>query len=367
LTSYALLRRDGDLLQGLDLDYVILDEAQHIKNPKSQSAQLVRALAARHRLCLTGTPMENHLGELWAQLDFLLPGFLGDPQDFARRYRSPIEKEGDAEKLERLNRRIAPFMLRRTKDRVAAELPAKSELVRTVPIEGRQAALYESIRLTMEKRVRDAIAKKGLARSHITILDALLKLRQVCCDPRLLPAGTKGAEGAGSAKLAMLMDLLPEMLDEGRRVLLFSQFTTMLGLIEVELRRLGIRYTKLTGQTRKREEAIEAFRGGDVELFLISLKAGGVGLNLPEADTVIHYDPWWNPAVESQATDRAHRIGQDKPVFVYKLITEGTVEEKILALQERKRKLADGVYGRGQSGDELPIDAQAIEHLLAGD
>ncbi|MDZ7750215.1 MAG: DEAD/DEAH box helicase [Gammaproteobacteria bacterium] len=367
LTTYPLLPRDREVLLEWHWHYLILDEAQQIKNPKSQAAQLVRAMKADHRLCLTGTPMENHLGELWAQFDFLLPGFLGDQQGFAHRYRTPIEKQGDGDKLERLTRRIAPFMLRRTKGLVAGELPAKTELLRTVPLEGRQAALYESIRLTMEKRVRDAIANKGLARSHITILDALLKLRQVCCDPRLLPAGGKGTKDAGSAKLEMLMELLPEMLDEGRRILLFSQFTTMLGLIEKELQGRDIPYAKLTGQTRKREEAIETFRSGAVNLFLISLKAGGVGLNLTEADTVVHYDPWWNPAVETQATDRAHRIGQHKPVFVYKLITEATVEERILALQDKKRKLADNIYGRGKKARELPIDAETIESLLAGD
>jgi SNF2 family DNA or RNA helicase len=367
LTTYPLLPRDYEVLLAQPWHYLILDEAQQIKNPKSQAAQLVREMQAGHRLCLTGTPMENHLGELWAQFDFLLPGFLGDQNHFVRNYRTPIERFGDDDKLRRLTRRTAPFMLRRTKELVASELPQKSELLRTVPIEGKQAALYESIRLTMEKKVREAIAKKGLARSHITILDALLKLRQVCCDPRLLPAGTAGGKGAHSAKLAMLMELLPEMLDEGRRILLFSQFTTMLGLIETELKALDIPYSKLTGQTRKRDEAIDTFRRGEVNLFLISLKAGGVGLNLTEADTVIHYDPWWNPAVEAQATDRAHRIGQDKPVFVYKLITEGTVEEKILALQAKKQQLADSVYGKGKKEGELQIDADTLSALLAAD
>lgn len=370
LTTYPLLPRDQDVLLAQPCHYLILDEAQQIKNPRSQAARLVRTIKAKHRLCLTGTPMENHLGELWAQFDFLLPGFLGDQQHFIRHYRTPIEKHGDHDRLRRLTQRTAPFMLRRTKEIVASELPPKSELLRTVPIEGRQAALYESIRLTMEKKVRDAIAKKGLARSHITILDALLKLRQVCCDPRLLPAVTdarKGDKGVHSAKLAMLMELLLELLDEGRRILLFSQFTSMLGLIEQELEGENIAYVKLTGQTRKREEAIDTFRRGEVNLFLISLKAGGVGLNLTEADTVIHYDPWWNPAVESQATDRAHRIGQDKPVFVYKLITEGTVEEKILALQARKQQLTDSVYGTGNEEGELLIDADTINSLLAAD
>jgi SNF2 family DNA or RNA helicase len=238
-------------------------------------------------------------------------------------------------------------------------------LQRISALEGRQAALYESIRLSMEKKVRDAITKRGVARSQITILDALLKLRQVCCDPRLVSLKERQSQ-APSAKLSMLLEMVPELLDEGRRILLFSQFTSMLGLIEQALKKVDIPYCKLTGQTRKREQAIDAFRNGEVNFFLISLKAGGVGLNLIEADTVIHYDPWWNPAVEAQATDRAHRIGQDKPVFVYKLLTEGTVEEKILALQEKKRKLADSVYGKGKKGGELLFDAETIEELLAG-
>ncbi|MFP4080687.1 MAG: SNF2-related protein [Ectothiorhodospira sp.] len=370
LTTYPLLPRDREVLLEQSFSHLILDEAQQIKNPKAQAAQVARHLKAEHRLCLTGTPMENHLGELWAQFDFLLPGFLGTQEVFSRSYRTPIEKHGDQERMQRLTRRIAPFMLRRTKDVVASELPEKTELLRSVPIAGRQAALYESIRLAMERKVRDAIARKGLAGSQITILDALLKLRQVCCDPRLLPASVgRGGEGVPSAKLRMLMELLPELLSEGSRVLIFSQFTTMLGLIEKELKTAGIAYSKLTGQTRKREEAIGAFREGRVPVMLVSLKAGGVGLNLTEADTVIHYDPWWNPAVEAQATDRAHRIGQDKPVFVYKLITENTVEEKILAMQAHKQQLADRVYRTGERApDQPPIDADMIEALFsAGD
>ncbi len=366
LTTYPLLPRDGEVLNAIDYHYLILDEAQVIKNHRSRAAQLVRTIRARHRLSLTGTPMENHLGELWAQFDFLLPGFLGAEKQFSRNYRNPIERHGDSEKLQRLSRRTAPFMLRRSKEMVASELPPKSELLRTTPIEGRQATLYESIRLTMEKKVREAISKQGLARSHITILDALLKLRQVCCDPRLLP-GHNESTAAPSAKYEMLMEMLPELIDEGRNILLFSQFTKMLGLIEKGLQERGIAYTKLTGQTRKRDEAIETFRRGDVQLFLISLKAGGVGLNLVEADTVIHYDPWWNPAVEAQATDRAHRIGQDKPVFVYKLLTEGTVEEKILAMQEKKRRLAESVYNKDRKEGELLLDSDTINELFSCD
>jgi len=252
-------------------------------------------------------------------------------------------------------------MLRRTKEEVAGELPPKTEIVRSVPLTGAQRDLYESIRLTLHGKVREAIARKGLKRSHIEVLDALLKLRQICCDPRLLKLDA-ARKVKHSAKLELLMELLPELLDEGRRVLLFSQFTTMLGLIEKELEARRIDYVKLTGRTRDRATPIERFQNGEVPLFLISLKAGGTGLNLTAADTVIHYDPWWNPAVENQATDRAHRIGQDKPVFVYKLLTEGTVEERIQEMQARKRQLADNLFAGADHG-KLP-GAEEIAELF---
>ncbi|HHJ12929.1 MAG TPA: helicase SNF2 [Gammaproteobacteria bacterium] len=362
LTTYPLLPRDHTILEQQPYSILVLDEAQVVKNPKSQAAQVVRRLNAGQRLCLTGTPMENHLGELWTQFDFLMPGFLGDQKTFSRLYRTPVEKHGDAEVQARLARRVAPFMLRRSKDQVEKDLPQKTEIVRSVSLGRAQAGLYESIRLSMEKKVRKAIASKGLARSHIMILDALLKLRQACCDPRLVKLKA-AARVKQSAKLEMLLELLPEMLDEGRRVLLFSQFTSMLGLIEQELKALGVRYSKLTGQTRKRDEAIERFTSGAADVFLISLKAGGVGLNLVAADTVILYDPWWNPAAESQAMDRAHRIGQKKPVFVYKLFTEGTVEEKILALQEKKKALAEGLYRKGK-GDAFQLTQEDLDVLF---
>jgi SNF2 family DNA or RNA helicase len=363
LTTYPLLHRDEETLLKHDYHYLILDEAQTIKNPNSLAAQLVRQIKTNHRLCLTGTPMENHLGELWAQFDFLMPGFLGDNATFKKSYRTPIEVYGDSEQKSRLSRRLAPFMLRRTKQEVANELPPKTEIIRSVPLYAKQAALYESIRLTMEKKVRDAIAEKGLSRSHITILDALLKLRQICCDPRTLPL-KEAQKVKESAKLDLLMEILPEQLEEGRRILIFSQFTRMIALIEDELNARKIAYSKLTGQTRKRDEAIELFKSGEVAVFLISLKAGGVGLNLTEADTVIIYDPWWNPAVESQAADRAHRIGQDKPVFVYKLITENTVEEKIIAMQDRKRALADSIYKDGGKEESLKLSAEDLTALF---
>lgn len=363
LTTYPLLPRDEEFLLAQKYYYLILDEAQIVKNPSAKAARTVRAITAEHRLCLTGTPMENHLGELWTQFDFLMPGFLGDNASFKRSYRTPIEIHGDSEQGQRLSKRIAPFMLRRTKREVVAELPPKSEIICAVPLGEKQAMLYETIRLSMEKRVREAIAERGLARSHITILDALLKLRQTCCDPRTLPLA-EAKKVKESAKLELLLEMLPELLEEGHRILVFSQFTRMIALIEAELDGLHIAYSKLTGQTKNRDEAIERFKSGAANVFLISLKAGGVGLNLTEADTVIVYDPWWNPAVESQAADRAHRIGQDKPVFVYKLITENTVEEKIIAMQDRKRALAAGVYNGGKQDPSAKFTAEDLRMLF---
>jgi SNF2 family DNA or RNA helicase len=236
-------------------------------------------------------------------------------------------------------------MLRRTKDQVTPELPEKTEIVRHVELNRQQRDLYETVRAAMNQRIRKLLADKGAARSQIEILDALLKLRQICCHPALL----NGDETAGSAKLEYLMDMLEQLLEEGRKVILFSQFTSMLALIENALKSAGIRYEILTGQTRDRATPVKRFQNGDSPVFLISLKAGGTGLNLTAADCVIHYDPWWNPAVEQQATDRAWRIGQDKPVFVYRLISEGTVEERIQALQARKSQLADGLYGNADT------------------
>lgn len=363
-TTYPLLPRDAEMLRSREFHYVVLDEAQVIKNPKAKATEIARQLKAAHRLCLTGTPMENHLGELWSLFHFLMPGFLGDEREFRRLYRTPIEKHGDAGRRASLARRVKPFLLRRTKEQVAAELPPKTEIVRTVELESAQRDLYESIRLAMHDKVREEIAKKGLARSQIVILDALLKLRQVCCDPRLLKLDS-AKKVKQSAKLELLLEMLPELIEEGRRVLLFSQFTSMLALVEAELKKLHVPYVLLTGDTRDRATPIDRFQAGEVPLFLISLKAGGTGLNLTAADTVIHYDPWWNPAVERQATDRAHRIGQDKNVFVYKLITQGTVEEKIAALQARKQALADGLYGERGADAGPAFTADDLEALFS--
>lgn len=363
LTTYPLLVRDKEILLKQNFHLLILDEAQFIKNSKNIATQVALQLKAKHRLCLTGTPIENHLGELWSLFHFMMPGLLGDEKKFNRLFRTPIEKFSDQDRRLALNKRVAPFLLRRTKDKVVQELPAKIEIIRQVELEGGQRDLYETIRMTMQKRIRDEIAKLGLARSHIIILDALLKLRQVCCDPRLLKMAVPQHKKEKSAKLDLLMSLLPELLEEGRRILLFSQFTEMLGLIEKELHYRKIPFVKLTGQTKDRATPVRQFQAGQVPLFLISLKAGGTGLNLTAADVVIHYDPWWNPAVENQATDRAHRIGQDKTVFVYKFITKETVEEKILEMQKHKHALMEGLFSENPTG-KLKMTEKDLEGLF---
>jgi len=288
---------------------------------------------------------------------------LADNRSFNRTWRVPIEKEGDVVRLELLHKRIKPFILRRRKEDVVLELPPKTIIVRAVELEGPQRDLYETVRSMMDSKVREEIALKGVQRSQIIILDALLKLRQVCCDPRLLKS-IHARKIEQSAKLELLMDMVPEMVDEGRRILIFSQFTEMLALIEKALAQSKISYVKLTGQTQNREEPVRQFQNGSVPVFLISLKAGGVGLNLTAADTVIHYDPWWNPAAENQATDRAHRLGQDKAVFVYKLTVAGSIEERMLALQAQKSQLASSVLSRDQNV-EFKFGEAEIEALLA--
>lgn len=349
ITSYTLLSLDSEALKDQKFYYLVLDEAQKIKNSRSESAKAAKLIDAQYRLALSGTPMENHLGELHSIFDTVMPDFLGSLQTFKSLYQNPIEKEQNSEAQERLNKRIAPFMLRRTKDKVATELPLKTEIIRSVSFESDQAQLYETIRVSMEKSVRESIKTMGLAKSHISILAALLKLRQVCCDPRLLKI-EEAQKVQESAKLEMLLELVEELREEGRRILIFSQFTSMLEIIEEQMMKSETPYSLLTGSTLKRQEQIDRFNTGETEVFLISLKAGGVGLNLTTADVVIHYDPWWNPAAQDQATDRAYRIGQDKPVFVYKLIVENSVEEKIVQMQEGKKALAEALYEGKEQG-----------------
>lgn len=359
ISTYGLIQRDKSRFIDFEFYYLILDEAQIIKNSRTKTTQIVQQINAAHRLCLSGTPFENHLGEFWSLFNFLMPGLLGNSKNFNTFFKKPIEIEANMERRMMLTKRVQPFILRRTKNEVIQELPPKTEITQRIELIGPQRDLYEAIRMSMEKKVRDAIAKQGIQRSQITILDALLKLRQVCCDPRLLNWPQAKMVQQHSAKLKALLDLVETLQNEGRRILIFSQFTSMLRLMEESFKNYQFSYLKLTGQTQNRQQVIQDFQNGKAPIFLISLKAGGKGLNLTRADTVIHYDPWWNPAVEDQATDRSYRIGQENPVFVYKFITVGTVEEAILTLQERKRSLFKSLF---MEGFKEPI--QMTEHDL---
>lgn len=364
LTTYSLLPRDKAWLSEQAWPLVILDEAQTLKNPAAQMTKALRDIPADGRIAMTGTPLENSLQDIWTLSDWVVPGLLGDRKNFQSVFRTPIEKHGDASAQARLNRRLRPFLLRRTKEEVAAELPPRTEIVERIELPKAQQALYETVRSAMDRRVQDAIAKRGLAASRITVLDALLKLRQVCCDPALVKMEV-ARQVTESAKRTRLREQLTELVAENRRVLVFSQFVEMLRLIEQDLEKAGIGSLSLTGETRDRAGVLEAFSRGDAPVFLLSLKAGGVGLTLTEADTVILYDPWWNPAVERQAMDRAHRIGQTKPVFVHRLVAAGTVEQKILDLQARKQALADALFDPEAKHADGLLDEATLRDLFA--
>jgi len=396
VTSYALIRRDAEKYRALEFDTLVLDEAQHIKNRQTQNAQAVKAVRAKYRLVLTGTPMENSVLDLWSIFDFLMPGYLGAAQDFRERYEIPITRDKDSDAASRLSRRLRPFILRRLKRDVAADLPAKLEQVSFCEMSPDQRAVYQQVIEASRKEVLNAVGAQGLAKSRMVVLSALLRLRQVCCDLRLLKLEPRGggAEGTGmesgsdgvlsdsaptsqhsntpslqspvpaSGKLDLFGELLEEVIDGGHRVLVFSQFVSMLTLLKEKLTAEGIEYCYLDGSTTNRGAVVERFqKTATIPVFLISLKAGGVGLNLTGADTVIHFDPWWNPAVEDQATDRAHRIGQTRVVTSYKLITRDTVEEKILLLQQKKRDIIKATLG---SEEELAdaLSWEDIQELL---
>jgi superfamily II DNA or RNA helicase len=363
ITSYALIRRDWDLYDPVEFDTVILDEAQHIKNRKTQNAQAVKALRSRHRLVLTGTPMENSVLDLWSIFDFLMPSYLGGAQDFRDRYELPMSKTPDPSIRERLGRRVRPFILRRMKRDVAKDLPEKIELVSYCDLTEQQRAVYRQILDAGRKEVLESVDKNGFGKSKMVIFNALLRLRQICCDLRLLKLDDVD-ESAASGKTDLFGELLEEAIDGGHRLLVFSQFTSMLGLLKERLEAESLEYCYLDGSTRGRSEVVDRFQNSDIPVFLISLKAGGVGLNLTGADTVVHFDPWWNPAIEDQATGRAHRIGQRNVVTSYKLIARDTVEEKILRLQEKKREAIQSVFGdEEQLADALSWDE--VQDLFA--
>ena len=362
LTTYSLVVRDIERLQAQPWHLLVLDEAQAVKNPRAQAARAVRTLPAHQRLSLTGTPLENHLGELWSQFDFVAPGLLGNAAAFKRVYRRPIEDDADDSRLAALRERVAPFLLRRTKQAIASELPEKTEIPVYAELSGDQRELYEQLRLGQEPRIREALARPDQPQSRVQILDALLKLREACCDPRLVRDAPQTAHR--SAKLERLLTLIDDLRQYDRRILVFSQFTRMLDLIGAALEARGMTYARLTGATRDREGEVQRFQGGEVPIFLISLKAGGTGLNLTAADSVIHYDPWWNPAVTRQATDRAHRIGQDQPVFVYHLLTRDTVEDRIMAMQRDKADLGERLLGDQDASAVSTLDASTVETLF---
>ncbi len=357
ITSYALIRRDIEQLKKYDFRFIILDEAQNIKNAESQTAQSVKLLNGQHRFALSGTPIENRLSELWSLFDFLMPDFLYDINEFNYRFGVPIMEKGDKTVESRLKKQIYPFILRRMKRDVAKDLPDKVENIAYCEMTPEQREFYMEVLDSTKQEIFSSAANGGFEKNKLSIFAALLRLRQICCHPKLFDKdGSRGIDESG--KFEKLKSLLEEIIEEDHKVLIFSQFVNMLDIIKDWLIKKGIRFEYLTGQTKDRKEAVERFNSTpSIPIFLISLKAGGTGLNLTGADYVIHYDPWWNPAVEDQATDRAYRIGQTKKVFVYRIITKGTVEEKIQKLKERKRNLVDSVISADRDiGKSLTYD-----------
>ena len=342
LTTYGTLRRDIDQLREIELDYAILDEAQAIKNASSQAAKACRVLKAQYRLALTGTPVENHLGELWSIFEFLNPGMLSQSA-----LKDLVGKPADDDSFKTVSSALKPFIFRRTKEQVLKDLPAKTEQTLYCELEGEQLRLYNELRDHYRVSLRETIEQVGLQKAKIQVLEALLRLRQAACHPGLID---EDRVREGSAKIDTVLQQIEEVLDEGHKALVFSQFTSLLSILRYHLDEQGIVYEYLDGRTRNRQEKVERFQTDtDCRLFLISLKAGGVGLNLTAADYVFILDPWWNPAVEAQAVDRVHRIGQTRPVFAYRLIARGTVEEKILELQGNKKQLADAILSADKS------------------
>jgi non-specific serine/threonine protein kinase len=363
ITSYALLWRDADIFTPLQFHYVVLDEAHYIKNHTSRTSQTARKLNAEYRLSLTGTPLENNLSELWAQSAFINPSLLGTYEEFKKSYLNPIQKEQSTQAKKKLQTMMKPFLLRRLKDQVAHDLPPKVESVQWVHMEPKQRKLYNQLKKHFQEKVHGIIHKKGIQKSQIEILEALLRLRQACCHPLLLTEltdtlkknGFKSIDAATvrSAKYEAALDLIGTAAQEGHKILVFSQFVRMIDILAKGLADRSVSHTSLTGSTKNRQAVIDAYQSPNgPSVFLLSLKAGGTGLNLTAADYVVHFDPWWNPAVEAQATDRAHRIGQQKRVFVYKFLVKDSIEEKILKLQEKKKELIQDIIGAtsGPSG-----------------
>ena len=343
VTSYALARRDAESLSGIGFRTVVLDEAQQIKNPQAKISQVIKSIDAEQRLALTGTPIENSVLDLWSIVDFVMPGLLGNESHFRSVFETPIMRDGDVEKQTRLAKRVQPFMIRRLKTQVAADLPSRTEQSIECEMTAAQKKAYREIVLRARREILREVDEHGIGRAQLSILAALTKLRQICCHPGLVGDHWREDPDA-SGKFAAFLELIDSIVESGHRVLVFSSFTEMLGLMREALDSRTLKYSYLDGATKNRQKVLEDFKREDgPPVFLMSLKAGGVGLTVTEADYVILYDPWWNPAIERQAIDRTHRIGQTKPVTAYRLVTLGSVEEKIQSLQARKQALADSV------------------------
>jgi SNF2 family DNA or RNA helicase len=364
ITSYPLIRRDIELYENINFKYCILDEAQQIKNAASINANSVKKIKAEGYFALTGTPMENSLTELWSIFDFIMPGYLLSHSKFSKLYETPIVKNGDKTALDELNRHIKPFILRRLKKDVLKELPPKIEHKLVVEMTEEQKKLYAAYSSSAKNEISREIRNNGFNKSKIKIFSILTRLRQICCDPSVFVEGFSGESG----KMLALYDILSESMDQGHKVLIFSQFTSVLKNIAKMLDKDEIKYLYLDGNTKSEDRMAltKKFNGGSINIFLISLKAGGTGLNLTGADTVIHFDPWWNPAVEEQATDRAHRIGQKKNVEVIKLLSKGTIEEKIFNLQEKKKEIINNVINQDMNEDNVmtKMTQEDLENLF---
>jgi hypothetical protein len=343
VTSYALARRDAEALSAIGFRSVVLDEAQQIKNPQAKISQVIKSIEADQRLALTGTPIENSVLDLWSIVDFVMPGLLGNESHFRSVFETPIMRDGDVEKQTRLAKRVQPFMIRRLKTQVAADLPSRTEQSIECEMTAAQKKAYREIVLRARREILREVDEHGIGRAQLSILAALTKLRQICCHPGLVGDHWR-EDPEASGKFVAFLELIDSIVESGHRVLVFSSFTEMLGLMREALDARKLTYSYLDGATKNRQKVLEDFKRDDgPPIFLMSLKAGGVGLTVTEADYVILYDPWWNPAIERQAIDRTHRIGQTKPVTAYRLVTLGSVEEKIQALQSRKQALADSV------------------------
>jgi SNF2 family DNA or RNA helicase len=359
ITSYTLLQQEIALFAAKKYATVILDESQAIKNPESNRAKAAAQLQADFRIAMTGTPIENRVTELWSLFRYLNPGLLGSLKSFEDRFAVPIQRDQSASARNTLRRLVHPFILRRTKSQVLEELPARTEIVREIELSREETALYEAARISALKELQE-IKDKDSGQSRLQILAALTRLRQLCCNPRMvLPDST-----VESSKLETFREIMEELKENRHKVLVFSQFVKHLEILKAELDEMGISYQYLDGSTpeRERQKRVDAFQSGESDAFLISIKAGGSGLNLTAADYVIHTDPWWNPAVEDQATDRAHRIGQTRPVTVYRLITQGTIEEKIVRLHHEKRDIADKLLEGTEQATKLSAE-ELIEIL----